>query len=44
VDEFLDDQPKGSVVKAKTNKLQLQRDPKRTHPQVTVLHWLPAGK
>ena len=44
VTEFLEGQPKESVVRPKTNRLVLDRKDQRARPQITVLHWWPTGK
>jgi L-ascorbate metabolism protein UlaG (beta-lactamase superfamily) len=39
--EFLQDQPKDKIAVQKHNAIELDRDPKRPRPQITVLHYWP---
>jgi L-ascorbate metabolism protein UlaG (beta-lactamase superfamily) len=39
--EFLDEQPKDKIAILKHNAVELDRDPKRPRPQITVLHYWP---
>jgi L-ascorbate metabolism protein UlaG (beta-lactamase superfamily) len=44
VSEFLEGQPRESVLRAKDNRLVLDRDDQRARPQTVVLHWWSKGK